>query len=374
MTQEPRLVPQLLFAGGLDILLAAMLATLSLTLGLQVSVPWALALDIAMCVAAAFTVRWPEVAGVALGTLLVGYFFVPRGSLSLGEYAPLIPLLGTGMRGLRRVRLWMTVGYGVILAALQYRDYPGDIRFLLGSMVWATLIAVLWLIGNTFAAFRRAQADARAAALLQQRLSLARDLHDTVARDLSRASLGAQLAQQSLDPAEMGAVVGEIQTAMSHLRLLMALLRDPSSETAGQGAGARPPGELLRRATKTLEAAGFTAALTIDGNPDDIPPTLWSTIGAVVGEASSNIERHALRPGRCALILSVDQSLIDMVFINEIESSVEDPPGSSDSAMGLLGVRERLTPIGGQLDAAQEDKRWITRVRIPLAAQQSSRS
>ena len=203
MDSQLRPVPRVLLGGGLDVLLSAILAALSLVLGLQVSQPWALTLDVAMCVAAGCTVRWPKAAGVALGMLLFGYFLVPAGSVSLGEYAPLIPILGTGIRNLRLARRWMTAGYGTILFALQYQDYPGSILFLLGGVVWAALISVLWLIGNAFAAFRQAAAEAHAAAMVQQRISLARDLHDTVARDLSRASLRAQLAQQSLDPAEM---------------------------------------------------------------------------------------------------------------------------------------------------------------------------
>lgn len=374
MDQQLRPVPKLLLGGGLDVFLAAMLAVLSLALGLQVSQPWALALDVAMCVAAGCIVRWPKTAGVALGVLLVGYFFVPAGSVSLGQYATLIPILGTGMRNLRASRLWMTACYGLILVALQYQDYPGSARFLLGGVVWAALIAVLWLIGNAFAAFRQAQSEAQAAALVQQRLSLARDLHDTVARDLSRAALRAQVAQQSLDPAEMNAVVGEIQAALAQLRLLMNLLRDPQPEPRGQADEAGSPGDVLREAAKTLEAIGFSVALTIEGDPDTIPPDLWPAIKAVVGEAASNIERHASKSGPCALILSIDHHSVDMVFINDTVAPGGTRTGSGDSAMGLLGVRERLTPIGGELNTLQEDKQWMTHARLPLRAQQSSRS
>jgi hypothetical protein len=110
MEDQLRPVPKVLLGGGLDVLLAAILAVLSFALGVQVSQPWALGLDIAMCIAAGCTVRWPKTAGVALGVLLVGYFFVPAGSVSMGEYAPLIPILGTGMRNQRSARRWMTAG------------------------------------------------------------------------------------------------------------------------------------------------------------------------------------------------------------------------------------------------------------------------
>lgn len=369
MDQQSRAVRRVLLGGGLDVLLAVILAVLSLALGLRAGETWPLWLDAAMCLAAACTVRWPKTAGVALGLLLVGYFFVPRGSVSLGEYAPLIPILGTGMRDLRSVRRWMTVGYGAILVALQYRDYPGNPLFLFGALVWAGLIAVLWLIGNAFAAFRQAQAEAHAAALVQQRVFLARDLHDTVARDLSRASLRAQHAQQHLDPAEMGMVVEEIQSALAQLRWTMNLLRDPRPDAwGGQDEGAGSPSQALRDAALNLESRGFAVALTIEGDPERIPPTLWPTIKAMVEEASSNIERHASTSHPCALILDVDHEAADMVFINQVEDRDGPRTGSGDSAMGLLGVRERLTPIGGELQTLQEGTQWMTRIRIPLPA------
>lgn len=374
MEDQLRPVPKVLLGGGLDVLLAAILAVLSFALGVQVSQPWALGLDIAMCIAAGCTVRWPKTAGVALGVLLVGYFFVPAGSVSMGEYAPLIPILGTGMRNQRSARRWMTAGYGTILVGLQYHDYPGDMRFLLGGFVWAALIAVLWLIGNAFAAFQQAQAEAHVAALAQQRVSLARDLHDTVARDLSRASLRAQLAQRSLDPVELGSVVDEIQSALAQLRVTMALLRDPQPDAASWSDElVGSPGEVLRHSTRALESAGFAASLTIDGDPDTIPSALWPTIRAAVDEATSNIERHASTSRPCALILSVDHRTIDMVFINEVQAPHGTRTGSGDLAMGLLGVRERLTPIGGELQTLQEGKQWMTHVRLPLAAPEKSR-
>lgn len=375
MSHQLRAVPRLLLGGGLDVVLVALLAGLSLALGgLLVSNPWPIVLDVAMCIAAGCTVRWPKAAGVALGVLLVGYFFVPRGSASLGQYAPLIPILGTGMRNLHPARRWMTAGYGLILLGLQYQDYPGNPLFLLGGLVWAVVIAGLWLIGNAFAVFRQAQAEAHAAALVQQRLSLARDLHDTVARDLSRASLRAQVAQLSLDPAEMSAVVAEIQAALTRLRLTMTLLRDPRLDATGQVDEVGSPGETFRDTTKALEAAGFDVALTIEGDPDSIQPALWSTMRAAVGEAASNIELHASKSDPCALILSVDDRSVDMVFINEVEAAPPIRTGSGDSAMGLLGIRERLTPIGGNLDTLQERRQWMTHIRIPLGMPDRSES
>lgn len=365
MSDRLRPVRGVLLGGDLDLLLSAVLALVSLALGPQVSPPGALILDVAMCLAAAATTRWPRAGGVILGLLLLGYFFLPAGALALGQYAPMIPILGTGIRGQRPIRRWMTVGYGGILVALQYRDYPGSMLFLFGGLVWAALIGVLWLIGNTFSALRQAQAEAQAAALVYQRLALSRELHDTVARDLSRASLRAQLAQQSLDSTEIGAVVSEIQDALRQLRLMMTLLRDPEYGTASQNDDIRSPAEVLRDATRTLDVSGFRVAQSIQGALESIPPEIWPVFGAVVGEAVSNIERHGSAIAPCTLIFSIERQSVDMMFVNETAESYRRGTHSHDAAIGLLGVRERLIPIGGELNTLQEPSKWTTHVRIP---------
>lgn len=146
----------LLANGRFDVLLAAALAVLSVTLGVFRGAGWTVILDVAAAVLAGLTVRWPVWAGTGLGLLLVGYLFLPETAATMGEYAPLVPILGAGMRGQRRQRAWMSGGFGAVLAALTYQDYPGSPLFLLGVLVWAVLIAVLWLIGNLFTAYRRA--------------------------------------------------------------------------------------------------------------------------------------------------------------------------------------------------------------------------
>ncbi len=366
MDRQPHFVSTWLLDGGLDLCLAAILAVMSFALGFGLSRPWPLTLDIAISGAAACAVRWPRIGGAALGVLLVGYFLVPAGSVSLGEYAPLIAILGTGIRNQRVARRWMTGIYGLVLIALQVKESQYGVRAVLGGLLWVAIIAVVWLIGNAFAALRESQAVAHEAVLVQQRLSLARDLHDTVARDLARASLRAQVAQQHLDPAEMGTVVNDIQAALAQLRLTMSLLRDPRTESARKVGDTESLAATLREAVSTLEVAGFAVTVTIDGDPSVIPANLWPTLRAVVNEATSNIERHATTSSPCAIVCHIDRHVVDIVFINHVPPPDTPPTGSEDSAMGLLGIRERLTPIGGQLTSWQEDTKWMTRITIPL--------
>ena len=183
-----------LFGGALDIVLLCLIATLSIVFGLHTGHPLGVAVDLAACLAAALTVRWPRTAGLALGGVLLIYSVAPPGWVEMGLYTALVAILGAGLRDERRVRLAMGTGYWLILTVLQVRSYP-DQRAFLASVAWACLIAVVGLIGGAFAAFRSAQEQANAAALAQQRLALSRDLHDIVARSLTLLPRQADAAQ-----------------------------------------------------------------------------------------------------------------------------------------------------------------------------------
>ena len=140
-----------LFGGALDIVLLCLIATLSIVFGLHTGHPLGVAVDLAACLAAALTVRWPRTAGLALGGVLLIYSVAPPGWVEMGLYTALVAILGAGLRDERRVRLAMGTGYWLILTVLQVRSYP-DQRAFLASVAWACLIAVVGLIGGAFAA------------------------------------------------------------------------------------------------------------------------------------------------------------------------------------------------------------------------------
>lgn len=359
-------VPRLLVGGTLDLVLVVLLASLSLAVGLHVGDPIAIAVDLAACAAAASIVRWPRVGGVVLGLVLIVYLAAPHSWSEMGEYAAMIPILGTGVRNQRRERLAMTLGYGLILVAIQVRAYPTDVRWLLGSLIWATLIAVLWLLGSGITAFVKAQDTARVAALTQQRLGLARDLHDTVARTLSQLSRQAHQAAANDDAAALRLLAAGIGKAASELRWLLGALREPDDRPALTSTSSLA--DTFKAVLQDLKAAGFTVSATIEGDLDAVPRPAADVLADISREAAANIERHGA-PGRpCAIVASLDGGWADIAFINEVPAAERDK--SAGSPLGLIGATERLASIGGQLDARREGQQWITRVTIPLPRQE----
>lgn len=288
----------------------------------------------------------------------------------MGEYAPLIPILGTGMRGNKQLRAVISAAFLTMLTALQYHDYPErGTLFLFAGLVWAALIAACWLIGDLFSALRRNHAATQRAALTEQRLTLARDLHDTIARSITRLSLTARLARGSGNPADLDDVIDHIHDLGNELRWVMSVLHDPSQTRPAEATGS------LQNTIAALQADltkhGFPTTVTVEGTgPDSIPEPIQYALNDVLAEAAANIERHAVPGKPCALLGVIDTERAEFVIINEHDPSKE----TSGTRMGLEGMRRRLAPYSGGIETRRENPRWTLHITVPLPPARSGSS
>lgn len=362
---RPTRTHRLLLGGTLDLALLAILAVFTVLMGLNFSDPLSLVVDLAACLAAALTLRWPRAAGAALGLILLIYVVVPYDFNEMGDYAALIVVLGTGIRSQRRTRAMLTAGYLTILAIRQFQLYETGTQPILSSLAWAALFAVMWLIGSAIAAFDKAQEQARLAALAQQRLALARELHDTVARSLARVSRQIHQAAASGDPTQLRSVADQVSETAGQLRWMLGALRDSDSEAELLTGAQSSLAGTVRDSVAHLQSHGFQVSTSIDGSLDDVPPEPGRVLGEIVQEATANVERHGATDRPCVLTVCIDDTAVDLAFINEVRES--GSPDGSARPLGLIGAAERLALVGGQLEARQEGTHWITRVMIPIA-------
>ena len=353
---------RLVAAGGLEVVFAAAMATLSLLLGWSTGDPVGILLDLAMYVTAVLTIRWPRVAGIVLLVLLTGYFFAQKAWVELGQYAPLLVVLGTGMRGHARLRTWLSFGYLAVYIGLQYEHYT-LVTVVLASVVWATLIGLSWLIGSALHRYHLIQRELRVAALNEQRLQLARGLHDTVARTLSRVALRAHQASADGDVGALEEVADGVSRAASELRWMLNLLREPDAD-AQLAAASGSIAEAVQRADESLRSHGYQFSSTLDGDPSRVSEPVGSVVVLAIEEAVANLERHGSPDAPSGLILSVGEDALDLVVVNRVvEGSPDGLPG-----LGLVGLRERLAAIGGEFDARREGTQWLMQLRAPLVA------
>lgn len=359
------LLARLIAKGLVEPLLASALAIIVVLYAVSSSGYWqATVLDLLACVAVSLTPRWPRRAGVGLGMIVTAYLFIPLEWVTLGEYTLLIAVLGAGLRGQKQARAFMSAGYWLILSALAWKVAPTAASAALGSLVWAALFGTMWLISNVVAATIEANKIAQQAELLQQRQILARGLHDTVARSLTRVAMAAERSRLrgEVTAADLATISEAAARSTEELRWLMAVLYNTDALTPTTN---DPLDRALVEAKHDLERHGFAATLSVDGSLEVLRPDQSEALGSVTAEAVSNIIKHGQSDTACAIIVEIGTDLVEMVFVNQVRLAPSQPQILS---LGLTSARERLLPFGGELEQESSPPQWITRVRLPLSA------
>lgn len=204
----------------------------------------------------------------------------------------------------------------------------------------------------------------------EQRLALAREVHDVVAHNLAVIGIqaGAGLRVFDHDPEQARAALRTIhhtnRQALAELRATVDLLRGdgiPTAPTESQGTPAPGlPG--LEDLLAAARATGVDARLEVSGVPVIVTPLVERTAYRIVQEALTNALRHA--PGASAIVA------LDYTPAQLVVRIVDDGPGGNGhpEGRGILGMRERACSAGGTLTTGQSPRGGFTvRAALPLA-------
>ncbi|WP_406487892.1 sensor histidine kinase [Streptomyces phaeochromogenes] len=219
------------------------------------------------------------------------------------------------------------------------------------------MVGVRTLIRTTIE-LREARATVAQLAANEERLRLARDLHDLLGHSLSLITLKSELAGRMLPehPDKAAQQVADIENvsrqAMVDVREAVTGYRRP--RLAGELAGVRV----------ALTAAGITAELPAEPDLTGVASETESALAWALREAVTNVVRHS-GARRCTVELVRRQTLEGPV----LELSVEDDGGGADSGPGngLTGLRERLEKVGGELEAGSARHGFRLLARVPAA-------
>ncbi|MFC0032650.1 sensor histidine kinase [Micromonospora chaiyaphumensis] len=196
----------------------------------------------------------------------------------------------------------------------------------------------------------------------EERLRIARDLHDSLTHSISvikvQAGIAVHLARkQGEEPSDVLLAIQEASgAAMRELRATLAVLRAPSDS---DGVGLARLGELAER----TRAAGVPVDVTVTGQPRDLPEEVDQAGYRVVQEALTNVARHA-GPATAQIHVAYDPAQLTVSVTDDGQASSVRPvtPG-----VGLRGMRERVTGLGGALHAAARDGGgFAVRATFPL--------
>jgi signal transduction histidine kinase len=228
---------------------------------------------------------------------------------------------------------------------------------LTGLTAWDAALAVgLWL-----RYLDRRQRAAIAAVRQDERLELARELHDVVAHHVTGIVVQAQAAQFTGQPASaLDSIEAAGLETLTAIRQLVGLLRDPDDTPPRAVPGPEPISELVERFARHGPAVDLRLP---DGSPGGWPPEVASTVYRIVQEALTNIARHA-PAARSVEVTVTHEGQQVRVEITDDAPAASARPGSG---YGLVGMRERVEALGGRLRAGpRPGVGWEVAASLPV--------
>ncbi|MEU8463668.1 sensor histidine kinase [Streptomyces sp. NPDC029003] len=257
---------------------------------------------------------------------------------------------------------WTVPGATALLTATALA-VPGGNQYLAGLLIPAlmggfAMVGVRAMIRTTME-LREARATVAQLAANEERLRMARDLHDLLGHSLSLITLKSELAGRMLPehPDRAALQVADIE------KVCRQALVDVREAVSGYR---RPtlPGELAGART-ALTAAGVVADLP-GGAPAELPEETESALAWSLREAVTNVVRHS-GAKRCTVTLTSSQTLAGPVM--ELTVTDDGAGGGAVPGNGLTGLTERLEAVGGSLSAGPAGKTGFrVLARVPLGS------
>jgi signal transduction histidine kinase len=301
----------------------------------------------------------------------------------------LAPLIGclyrlTVLRGPRAATWWTGIAVSAVIlgGAISDADPTG------GSLLLRTVGVALWLLPAVFAGrmthaqqaylqmvqaraedAERSRDDDMRRRLGEERLRIARDLHDVVAHHLAvanaQAGTAAHLLTKRPEQARelLAGLSGSTSAALRELKATVGLLRNPGDDSSSEVTTPAPGLEQLPELIEACRAARIDVSVVTDGTPRRLPPLVELTAFRIVQEALTNVTRHAVGPV-VTISLTYDQDTFSVRVLNT--SARPGPAGTG--GYGLIGMRERALAVGGSVQAGPDGPdRYAVSLTIPLA-------
>jgi signal transduction histidine kinase len=307
---------------------------------------------------------------VLAGTAAVGVLMIvagyPGGSAIFGACcaAYAVAVYGSGGEGaelavtLRHAAVVTVaaIAFGVASLAPGARQQSGT----WGALPVSALVAASWVLGYAIrtrrayigelkarAARLEAEEGERAArAVIDERLRIARELHDVIGHSISLITIQAEAATRSVR-ANPDAVAGFLtrisaasRQALAEMRHVLAVLRPDAGAELSPPPGLADLGELVER----LNAGGLETRLEV--KPMDLSPGVALTVYRIVQESLTNVLKHAGPGARAAVTIVRSESSV-RVSVHDDGAGPSGPAAST--AHGIVGMCERAAVYGGTL-------------------------
>lgn len=203
----------------------------------------------------------------------------------------------------------------------------------------------------------------------EERLRIARELHDAVAHHIAVVNVQAAVASHLLTSRPTAAeealwhIRQAARTVLDELGAMLSVLRGPddlSDPTEPAPGLAQVPGLV-----ESFAVSGLQITHSVTGQPRSLPPSVDLVAFRIVREALTNAHKHGAGDAHVSLTHSPAVLRIEVTNRHLPERSVE----ADGAGHGLLGMQERATAVGGTCTAGPQDSgRFLVRAELPAAA------
>jgi signal transduction histidine kinase len=272
--------------------------------------------------------------------------------------AMIVALFGAVMRG-RRLTAWLTLAGGYVgflwLPYVFDREPRPDLGAQLGLAAWLLVLGGL----AEGARMRRERAAEAAHALeveasrqaSEERLRIARELHDVLAHNISLINVQAGVALHLIDerPEQARTALAAIKQAskdtLGEVRSVLDILRNPAEASPREPAGGL---DRLDELVSGASATGLSVRTEVEGAWRPLPARVDLTAYRIVQEALTNVIRHAGATSATVAVRYDDEALSLRVEDDGTGGATGDGGGTGS---GIAGMRDRAAALGGDLEA-----------------------
>ncbi len=309
--------------------------------------------------------------GIVVVTVGVAVGFQPYMAIIQCVAYPLLWVIARSLRGaiVANVALAVSVGVGFWFSTADIVQTFLTTMLSLGLSValglWITQIAERSherqrLLDELRSTQDRLAAVSRDAGVASERERLAREIHDTIAQDLTGLVLLAQQARRELESGDQVAaderlvlIEDNARTALAETRALVAASAPVSLATGGLTEA------LDRLATRFTRETGVT--VTVDGDAGMIDRDSEVVLLRCAQEALANVRKHAGASWASVTLSAGD----DSVLLTVRDDGHGFDPAARTDGFGLSGMRERLALVGGSLDVSSSPAGTLLTATLP---------
>jgi signal transduction histidine kinase len=344
--------------------------------------PLALALAVAASAVLVLRRRAPVLTLALSGAAVLALFAVDRAAGTITVVAPAAALYSLALlRGRGHIVLGAVAAAAAVIVADTFLAGHHGHGLTLQTLGHAALVAIPVLAAEALRNHRsyvrlllerlelaeRTREEEAQRRAEQERLRIARELHDVVAHTLTTINVQAGVAKHLLErqPEHAEGALATIEQAsheaLQELRAILGVLRERGEEDAPLTPA--PDLATVEALVEQARAGGEVRLQFVGERPERIPEAVQLAAYRIVQESLTNSRRHA--PGAAAEIT--------IAFVGDrlrltIENAAANGYDSGLTGTGIVGMRERALALGGTLDAGRHDGRFRVCAELPYAS------